>query len=294
MGNGVDPRPAPSGGDREADEYLLGTGEAELRRLAFQHRAWGAQAYRLWERAGFRRGATLLDLGCGPGFATLDLAHLVGPAGRVIAADASPRYLDHLRRALEFHGLPWVEPVEADATHLDLTAVAPPGTGGESFLDGAYCRWMLCYLEEPAAALAGVARALKPGGRFAVTDYFNYGAFTLSPPSAALRRVAEAVSEMFRRSGGDMEIGGRLPGLLRRAGLVPVDIRQEIRTTTPGSPLWAWPETFFAGFLPRLVEEGLVEAATAEDFWRDWHARADDPDAFLSLPPQVEIIAEKR
>lgn len=269
--------------------YLLGTDDTEIRRLAFQHRVWGAQAFSLWERAGFRRGATLLDLGCGPGFATVDLAHLVGPGGRVVAADASSRYLDHLRRARDTQGLDWVTPVETDATRLDLS---PAGAG--EFLDGAYCRWLLCYLEAPEDAVAGVARYLKPGGRFAVTDYVNYRAFSPFPGSDAFTRVVAAVGEEFRASGGDLEVGGRLPGLLRSAGLEPVEVRQQVRTTRPGSPLWAWPETFFSTFLPHLVRQGRVDPATADEFWQDWHQRAEDPDAFLSLPPQIEVIAEKR
>ena len=271
-------------------EYLLGTGDAELKRLAFQHRAWAAQAFSLWERAGFRRGATLLDLGCGPGFATLDLAHLVGPQGRVIAADASRRFLDHVRRLADFHGLGWITPVETDATRLDLASVSDE----PAFLDGAYCRWMLCYLAEPGKAVAAVARHLVPGGRFAATDYFNYGSFTLAPASGAFRRVATAVPEMWRASGGDLDVGGRLPALMRDAGLEPVEVRQVVRTTRPGSPLWAWPETFFRGFLPRMVEAGVVDADEEAAFWQTWDEHARDPDAFLALPPQVEVIGEKR
>jgi SAM-dependent methyltransferase len=278
-----------SGTPADEREYLLGTGDAELRRLAFQHRVWAGQAFALWERAGFGRGATVLDLGCGPGFATLDLAHLVGPEGRVVAADASRRFLAHVERVAAFHGIGWITTVETDAERLDLSAV-----GDETaFLDGAYCRWMLCYLAEPGAAVAGVARHLVPGGRFAATDYFDYRAFTLAPASAAFSRVVDAVPGMWRRSGGDMDVGGRLPGLMRQAGLEPVEVRQVVRTARPGSPLWAWPETFFRGFLPRMVEAGLVDAATGEAFWRDWRIRAADPDAFLALPPQVEVLGKK-
>ena len=284
----TDPETSPAPADDR--EYLLGTGDAELWRLALQHRVWAGQAFSLWERAGFGRGATVLDLGCGPGFATLDLAHLVGPEGRVVAADASRRFLAHVERMAAFHGIGWITTVETDAERLDL----PESDGGPAFLDGAYCRWMLCYLAEPGKAVAGVARHLVPGGRFAATDYFNYRAFTLAPASAAFSRVVAAVPEMWRVSGGDLDVGGRLPGLMRQAGLEPVEVRQVVRTARPGSPLWAWPETFFGGFLPRMVEAGLVDVATEEAFWHDWRSRAADPDAFLALPPQVEVVGEKR
>jgi ubiquinone/menaquinone biosynthesis C-methylase UbiE len=52
-----------------------------------------------------REGMTALDFGCGPGFFTLDLARLVGPSGRVIAADLQPGMLEKVHtkvRGTEF------------------------------------------------------------------------------------------------------------------------------------------------------------------------------------------------
>jgi len=276
---------APAAAREPAGDYLLGSGDAELARLAFQHRAWAEAAYALWERAGFRRGATLLDLGCGPGFATVDLAHLVGPEGRVIAVDTAPRFLDHLRRLAAAHGLGWIDVRRADAGELDLPSAS---------LGGAYARWLFCFLPDPGRALAVVARALAPGARLAVTDYFNYRAFTLAPRSAAFDRVVEAVAAAWRREGGDLEIQGRLPGLCREHGLEPVDLRPVVRLARPGSPLWAWPETFFRGFLPALVDSGLLTSDDGERFWHDWNVRAADPAAYLSLPPMIDLVAERR
>ncbi|NUQ50132.1 MAG: methyltransferase domain-containing protein, partial [Phycisphaerae bacterium] len=123
-------------------EYVLGTNEAELERLGLQHRLWGAQAYALWERAGFRPGCTVLDIGCGPGFATFDLAALVGSAGRVIAVDSSKRFLDHVRAQCAARGVGNVELLAADVGRLELPARS---------LDGAYARWVLCFVPDPAA-----------------------------------------------------------------------------------------------------------------------------------------------
>ena len=77
-------------------DYLLGSRDEELERLAFQHRVWAEDAYAVWRRAGIRFGARILDLGCGPGFTTIDLAHLVGPQGHVVAADSSKRWVNRL------------------------------------------------------------------------------------------------------------------------------------------------------------------------------------------------------
>ena len=80
-------------------DYVLGTHDEEIARLGLQHAVWRPRASDAWRRAGFTSGQTLIDLGCGPGFATLDLAEIVGPHGRVLAIDRSRRFLDALEAA---------------------------------------------------------------------------------------------------------------------------------------------------------------------------------------------------
>src|SRR6185436_11078143 len=84
------PRPA------DTEDYVLGTGSDEAVRLGLQHRLWSAATHILWERAGIQPGQTVLDIGSGPGHASLDLAQIVGPAGRVIAVDESATFLKQL------------------------------------------------------------------------------------------------------------------------------------------------------------------------------------------------------
>lgn len=47
-----------------------------------------------------REGMTVLDLGCGPGFFTIEMARMVGPGGRVIACDLQPGMLARLERKI--------------------------------------------------------------------------------------------------------------------------------------------------------------------------------------------------
>ena len=77
-------------------DYVLGTHDEEIARLGLQHRAWQSRALAAWRKADFGSGQTVLDVGCGPGFATLDLAEVVGRDGRVLAIDKSERFLDYL------------------------------------------------------------------------------------------------------------------------------------------------------------------------------------------------------
>src|SRR5436305_10635023 len=96
-------------------EYVLGTNYEELNRLGFQHQMWRAQAYAIWERAKFAPGMRLLDVGCGPGFATRDLSALVGSQGAVGAIDQSEKFVEHVKSL----SLPNVEGKEGDVQQVD-------------------------------------------------------------------------------------------------------------------------------------------------------------------------------
>ncbi len=268
----------------EEREYVLGTNDEELQRLGFQHRVWGEQAFALWERAGFAPDQTILDVGCGPGFATLDLARLVGTTGRIIAVDHSARFLAHLNGQLSAQGITNVETRMLSVEQLDLPRAS---------VDGGFARWVLCYLAEAESVVAAVSKALRSGGVFAVQDYFHYRAATLAPKSAIFDKVVEAVHESLRVRGGDSDFAARLPGMMQRCGLRVREIHPILRVARPGSALWNWPTTFFRNYIPVLVEMGLLTTGDQEEFHAEWSRRSADPATFFCTPPVFDIIGVK-
>jgi len=66
---------------------------------------WPAEARRGRELGGLRSGHTPLDLGCDPGFCTLEMAYLVGVQGQVIGVDFAASYIDFLRKQSELRGV---------------------------------------------------------------------------------------------------------------------------------------------------------------------------------------------
>lgn len=271
--------------EREEREYLFGTDAGELRRLGFQHQLWIGEAAAAWERGGFRPGHRVLDLGCGPGYATLDLARLVGAEGRVRGVDVSARFVGELRRRAAALGL-----ANVDADVQDVEALDLPGAA----FDGAYARWVLCFLRDPGETVRRVARALRPGGRFVVHDYANYPAVQLAPGDPVFDRAIAAVLRSWRAGGGDPCIGTRLPGLMEEAGLRVVSVTPLARIARPGSALWEWPRTFFDGYLPVLVENGHLAEEDRVAFDRVWAARSRDPAAFFATPPMTVVVGERR
>src|ERR1051325_10709821 len=119
-------------------EYVLGTDQDELTRLGFQHQLWLEHAASAWERAGFGPGQKLLDVGCGPGYATFDLSSRVGAQGQVRAIDASGRFIAHLEAGARMRGVNNIAAAIGDVERLALSKGA---------FDGAYARWVLCFVK---------------------------------------------------------------------------------------------------------------------------------------------------
>ncbi|MYI73954.1 MAG: methyltransferase domain-containing protein [Acidobacteria bacterium] len=275
---------APKAHPAPGDPYLLGTDPEEARRLHTQHRLWADAAHDLWDRAGFGPGARLLDLGCGPGFAALELAERVGAGGRVLAVDESDRFIAGLVREANRRGL---GQLAARVERVEDLRLEPAS------LDGAFVRWLFCFLPDPAPVIDRVVSGLRPGGRLVVWDYLNYGATTLQPRSPAFDRVLRAVEESFSRSGGDLNIGGRLPGLIAESGCRVLDLVPLARFVRPGTAFWDWPTQFFFSHVPRLVAAGLLTESERRAFEDEWRVREREPGTFLAAPPMIGIVAEK-
>jgi len=270
--------------NEDKKEYALGTNQAEIVRLGLQHKLWSAAAFSIWERAGIRAGQTVLDIGCGPGYTSFDLAGVVTPKGKVIAVDESALYIEHLEQRRRNEGDTTIETRLGDVQQLSLDA---------NSLDAAYQRWVICFVKDPEAVVRGVAAALKPGGVFAIQDYMHYEGILLAPPSPAFRRFVTVVAEAWRGHGGDTEIGMRLPALLAKHGLKPVEIAPLHRVARAGSQLWTWPTIFIDTYGPKLVEEGRLTPAEHAALVADWKDHAKDPNAYFVSPPMVDIIAVK-
>ncbi|CAN5884300.1 bifunctional demethylmenaquinone methyltransferase/2-methoxy-6-polyprenyl-1,4-benzoquinol methylase UbiE [soil metagenome] len=112
---------------------------------------------RLWNRrvlsaTGLRAGGRALDLACGTGSLTRDLAKKVGPDGHVLGVDFSGEML----RAARSRPLPHVEYRLGDATHLD-------GVSSEAF-DAVTIAYGARNIPDLDALFSEMARTLKPGG----------------------------------------------------------------------------------------------------------------------------------
>ncbi len=262
--------------------YVLGTHDEEIARLGLQHSVWRPHAAAAWRRAGFRAGQTILDVGCGPGYATLDLAEAVGPTGRILAIDRSQRFLECLSARASALGLSHITPV-----HLDLDVDDLPACEA----DGVWTRWVYSFVAHPRRLLERAARGLRSGGVMVLHEYVDYGAWCLSPRVPEHEEFVEEVMASWRASGGEPDIGLHLPHWITELGL-------EVRSLTPlaeiarrADHVWAWPTAFVSSGVRRLVELGRMSEERAHAIIAAYETFADVPTAFQITPTVIEIIA---
>ena len=266
-------------------DYVLGTHEKELARLGLQHRVWRPRALDAWQKAGFNAGQTLIDVGCGPGYATIDLAEIVGQKGKIIAIDRSRRFLDHLETERDRRGLTQIETIEAELDDATLPTLDA---------DGAWARWVFAFVQDPRRLLAQVADALAPGATLVIHEYFDYGSWRLAPRLPELESFVQIVMDTWRASGGEPDIALELPEWLAELGFRMQSVRPIVHAVPPSNFIWQWPASFVGVNAERLVELGRI---TVDEGLRIVNAlsRAEQNPATLMITPGVlEMIAVKK
>ena len=263
--------------------YVLGTHDEEIERLGLQHRVWRPRVSLAWRKAGFTVGQTIVDVGCGPGYATSDLAEIVGPTGRVWALERSRRFLDALDA---LHGpLPNVERVE-----LDLDVAPFP----DMQADGAWVRWVLCFVRRPREVLHKIAQRIKPGGTIVLHEYFDYRSWRMAPGCPALDEFVEAVMASWRGAGGEPDIALELPTWLAEEGFQIDETLPILEVTRVGTYVHEWPRAFVRTGVENLVKLGHVSAERAPVMQREILDRLDDPGTIVFTPAVLEVRATRR
>jgi SAM-dependent methyltransferase len=249
----------------------------------------------LWRTAGnsaayllphLRPGMSLLDVGCGPGTITADLARSVAP-GQAVGLDASTEVLSQAQTLAAGAGLANLRFEAGDLLALEH---------GDATFDVVHAHQVLQHLAEPAAALAELRRVLRTGGILAVRDS-DYGAFAWAPRDPALDRWLELYLAVTTRNGHDARIGPSLLGLAQAAGFE--DVRVSSTTWTFADPesrqwwggLWA-DRVRESRFAEQAVAYGLSDRGELEAIAQGFLHWAASPDGVFVVP-HVEVLARR-
>jgi ubiquinone/menaquinone biosynthesis C-methylase UbiE len=230
-----------------------------------------------------RDGMALLDVGCGPGTITADLARRI-PDGAVVGVDLPPDVIGTAQHDFGSANLRF-EVGDVYALHFD-----------EGSFDLVFAHQVLQHLGDPVAALGEMLRVIRPGGHVAVRDA-DYGAFVWSPPDPRLSRWMEIYHQLTERNGAEADAGRHIHRWVRAAGFEQLQVSSSNWTfqTADDRAWWGgmWADRVRKSqYAHQSVEYGLTTDSELKGIAEAFLQWAADPDA-LFVVPNGEVIATK-
>ncbi|WP_026924563.1 class I SAM-dependent methyltransferase [Glycomyces arizonensis] len=261
---------------KETATYIHGHHESVLRSHTWRT-AENSAAYLL---PSLRADHKVLDVGCGPGTITADLAAIV-VEGHVTAVDHAEGILSKAAEHAEGRGIENIGFEVADVHDLRFE---------DDAFDVVHAHQVLQHVGNPVQALREMKRVTKPGGVVAVRDS-DYAAFIWYPESKGLSEWLDLYERVARGNGGEPDAGRRLKSWALEAGFEEEQIEATSATWTFSTPeerdwwggLWA-ERSLHSSFAEQAEGSGHATREELEAIaraWRNWGERAD---AWLMIP----------
>lgn len=224
----------------------------------------------------------LLDVGCGPGSITLDLAALVS---ETVGIDGAETAIDRARLEALRREVGNVEFRVADAYELPFE---------DARFDVVHAHQVLQHLADPVRALIQARRVVKPGGIVAARDA-DYGTMVHDPHEPRLDRWLELYHRVARNDGGEPDAGRRLAGWFHAAGFSDFDVTASTWTYSTTAAVGAWRDLWVSRLTEarlgeRALDLGFADRAELEDLADGWRAWASSDRPFFAFL-HGEVIA---
>lgn len=260
--------------DESAVIYTHGHHESVLR----SHRRRTVENSAGYLLPALRPGLSVLDVGCGPGTITVDLAARVAP-GHVTAVEVTEEALDLARAQAQAHHRSNISFVLSDVHALDFP---------DDAFDVVHAHQVLQHVADPVRALREMRRVCVPGGIVAARDA-DYAGFIWFPQLPALDSWLILYERAARANGGEPDAGRRLLTWAREAGFDAI---------TPTGSSWCfataetrdwwggmWADRILQSDLTRqLVDSGMASIEELAEISAAWRAWAAAPNGWLAIP----------
>ena len=254
-------------------QYTHGHHESVLR----SHRWRTAENSAAYLLGSLAPGLDLLDVGCGPGNITIDLAGRISP-GRAVGIDAAVTVVEAARESAHEQGVTGVEFEVADVYDLPFA---------DATFDIVHAHQVLQHLADPVAALRQMRRVCRPGGVVAVRDS-DYEAMTWFPHNDGLDRWLALYRAVARSNRGEPDAGRWLLRWAHDAGFS--DVRASASAwcyATPEERVWwggLWADRVTVSQLgDQAVDRGFATRAELAEIGDAWHRWAADADGWFAV-----------
>lgn len=257
--------------------YIIRGGAEGKKRLEVLARVMWPTTSRLLAEAGLAPGMTCLDLGCGGGDVTLQLATSVGPRGQVIGVDMDEIKLDLARQTAAQMGL----------ANVQFRRLNVQDWAEESQYDCIYCRFLLTHLADPLHMLRQMLRAVRPGG-MAVVEDIEAGSSFCYPHCPGFDAFVRLYRAAAARQGADADIGPKLHGMMLDAGWrnVKINVIQPTFASGEGKQI---PVLTLINITDSILAGKLATEAELQSTVDDLTRFTDDPRTLISLPRVFQV-----
>jgi len=222
-------------------------------------------------------GTRVLDVGCGPGTITIDLARRVAPA-TVVGVDREPEVLERARAAAHAAGVSNVVFDAGDVYALDVP---------DASFEIVHAHQVLQHLSDPVAALREMRRVCVSGGVVAARDS-DYASFTWAPEDPRLTRWLALYHQVARSNAAEPDAGRHLLQWARAAGFAHVDASASAWcfATDTDRAWWGgmWADRVVASaFAEQAVTKGFATRPELEEMSAAWRAWSQSPDGWFAI-----------
>lgn len=230
-------------------------------------------------------GLRLLDVGCGPGTITVDLARRVAP-GDVVGFDVADDVVARGAALLDEPGAP----VNCTLRTGDVYAIEEPD---DSF-DVVHAHQVLQHLTDPVTALMEMRRVLRPGGLLAVRDA-DYGGMVWAPSIPEIDEWMVIYRAIAAAQRSQPDAGRHLLRWVQEAGFVDIETTVDVWTfATPADRAWwgdLWADRVeHSAYATHAIAHGLADAGALARIAAGWRRWVEESAGFFACP-NGQIVA---
>ena len=263
-------------------DYVIRGGEEGKYRLRIISRALWPTTLALLNSAGIKPGMACLDIGCGGGDVTLEMARLVGASGLVLGVDMDKVKMQLAKQEAEREAI----------TNVEFLALGIDDLDYEAEYDLVYARLLLTHLRDPVDALQRMMNAAKPGGRVVVEDMDHSGIFCY-PMCPALEQHISLYNQAIRLKGADPEIGPKLPALFHQVGLEDLHFSHVQPAFIEGDAKGIHQITL-ENIAPAVIAAGLSTEAEVNALFSELDNFVQNPQTIMSFPRIFQVWAYRK